>query len=144
VTETIFVDTDIILDLLTRRDPFYPAAARLFTLVERGELKACASSLAFANLFYILRKEITAPRAVEALKKLKLLLTLLPVDEPVISQALDSGFRDFEDAIQYHTALAGKVATLLTRNGRDYPNPSITVCTAEEFLARRAVGKGGK
>ncbi len=51
--------------------------------------------------------------------------------------ALDSGFRDFEDAIQYHTALNGDVATLLTRNGRDYPNPSITVCSAEEFLARR-------
>jgi predicted nucleic acid-binding protein len=139
VTESVFVDTDIILDLLTRRDPFYPAASRLFTLVERGELQACASSLAFGNLFYILRKEITVPRAVEVLKKLKFLLTVLPVDEPVISRALDSSFRDFEDAIQYHTALAGKVATLLTRNGRDYPNPSITVWTAEEFLARRAV-----
>jgi predicted nucleic acid-binding protein len=137
VSEAVFVDTDIILDLLTRREPFYPAAARLFSLVERGELKACAASLTFANLFYILRKELTAPRAVEVLKKLKLLVAVLPVDKRVVSLALDAGFRDFEDAIQYHTALSGDVATLLTRNGRDYPNPSITVCTAEEFLARR-------
>lgn len=137
MSDTVFVDTDIILDLLTRREPFYAAAARLFSLVELGELKACASSLTFANLFYILRKELSGPRAVEVLKKLKLLVAILPVDERVVSLALDSGFRDFEDAIQYHAALGGDVTVLLTRNGRDYPNPAIAVCTAEEFLARR-------
>lgn len=137
MSDAVFVDTDIILDLLTRREPFYPAAARLFSLVERGELKACASSLTFANLFYILRKELSGPRAVEVLKKLKLLVAILPVDERVVSLALDAGFRDFEDAIQYHAALGGDVTVLLTRNGRDYPNPAISVCTAEEFLARR-------
>jgi hypothetical protein len=64
---------------------------------------------------------------------------VLPVDESVVSQALDSSFRDFEDAIQIPHPLGGTVATLLTRNGRDYLNPAITVCTAEEFLARRNV-----
>lgn len=135
---TVFVDTDIILDLLTRRDPFYTAAARLFTLVERGEIKACVSSLTFANLFYILRKELSAPKAIEVLKKLRQLVTVLAVDDKILLLALDGGFTDFEDAIQYQTALSKGIACLVTRNTRDYRKPVITVCTAEEFLARRA------
>lgn len=133
----IFVDTDIILDLLTKRDPFYQPAARLFSLVERGEIKACVSSLTFANLFYILRKELSGKKAVDALKKLRQLVTVLAVDDKIIGQALDGGFNDFEDAIQYQTALSKEVSWLITRNVRDYRKPVITVCTAEEFLARR-------
>lgn len=78
---TIFIDTDIILDLLTKREPFYPHAARLFSSVERKKVKACISSLIFANLFYILRKETSAPKAIEILKKLRCLVTVLPVDD---------------------------------------------------------------
>ncbi|MCM2357712.1 MAG: PIN domain-containing protein [Geobacteraceae bacterium] len=134
----VFVDTDIILDLLTRREPFYPAAAQLFSLVERGEQKACVSALTFANLFYILRKELSAPKAVDVLKKLRQLVTVLPVDDRIVALALDGGFTDFEDALQYQTALSKGIACLITRNTKDYRKPVITVCTAEEFLARRA------
>lgn len=134
----VFVDTGIILDVLAKREPFYKAAAILFSHVERGELKACVSSLTFANLFYILRKELSAPKAVEALKKLRQLVTVLPVDDKIAAHALDGGFTDFEDALQYHTALSKGIPCLITRNVRDYRKPIITVCTAEEFLARRA------
>lgn len=134
----VFIDTDIILDVLAKREPFYQAAAILFSDVERGELKACVSSLTFANLFYILRKELSAPKAVEALKKLRQLVTVLPVDDKIVAHALDGGFTDFEDALQYHTALSKGIPCLITRNVRDYRKPVITVCTAEEFLARRA------
>jgi len=136
LTGPVFVDTDVVLDLLARREPFYPAAARLFSLAERGELTACVSALTFANLFYLLRKELGAPKAVEVLRKLRRLVTVLPVDDGVIERALAAGFRDFEDAIQYHSALAGGATCLVTRNGRDYPDPEISVCTAEELLSR--------
>ena len=136
MTGPVFVDTDVVLDLLARREPFYPAAARLFSLVERGEVTACVSALAFANLFYLLRKELGAARAVEVLSKLRRLVTVLPVDDGVIERALVAGFRDFEDAIQYHAALAGGATCLVTRNLRDYPDPAIRVCTAEEFLTQ--------
>lgn len=136
MTGPVFVDTDVVLDLLARREPFYPAAARLFSRVERGELTACVSALAFANLFYLLRKESGAAKAVEVLGKLRRLVTVLAVDDGIIERALAAGFRDFEDAIQYHAALAGDVVCLVTRNVRDYLNPVIPVCTAEEFLTR--------
>ncbi|WP_305046549.1 PIN domain-containing protein [Geoalkalibacter sp.] len=140
MSERVFIDTDIILDLLSRREPFYPAAAALFSLAERGEVRACVSSLCFANLFYILRKELSAPRAIKVLKKLQQIVTVLPVDNLIVSQALDSGFRDFEDALQYHAVLAAAIPCLVTRNGRNYPNPEIPVLSAEEFLAQRAMG----
>ena len=136
MTRPVFIDTDVVLDLLARREPFYPAAARLFSLVERGELTACVSALTFANLFYLLRKELGAARAVEVLRKLRRLVMVLPVDDSVIERALAAGFRDFEDAIQYHTALTGAATCLVTRNVRDYPDPVIPICTAEELLAQ--------
>jgi predicted nucleic acid-binding protein len=136
VKYTVFVDTDIILDLLTKREPFYPHAARLFSGVERQRLKACVSSLIFANLFYILRKQTSAPRAIEILKMLRRLVTVLPVNDKIIEQSLNSAFTDFEDAIQYHTALSKGIKYLLTRNIKDYRQPTITVCTAEDFLTR--------
>lgn len=133
----IFVDTDIILDLLARRDPFYPAAARLFSLAEKGDIHICVSSLAYANLFYILRKQHSSAMTTTVLKKLCQLVTILPVDQETVVLALDSGFTDFEDALQYHAALKRGVSCLVTRNVRDFKRSSIEVCTAEEFLARR-------
>lgn len=135
---TVFVDTDVILDLLGRREPHFRAAARLFSLAETGDLRICVSSLAYTNLFYILRKEHSAAPATAILRKLNRLVTVLPVDGEIIASALDAGFSDFEDAVQYHAALKGGVACLVTRNVRDFRRAAIEVCTAEEFLARRS------
>jgi len=137
VKPTVFVDTDVILDLLARREPYYAAAARLFSLAENGEIRICVSSLAYANLFYILRKERSSTIAVAILKKLSRLVTILSVDDEMVTSALDSGFTDFEDALQYHAALKNGVICIITRNVRDFKRSVIEVCTAEEFIARR-------
>jgi predicted nucleic acid-binding protein len=134
VTDLIFVDSDVILDLVARREPFYPAAAELFSRAENRRLTLCTSSLIFANLFYILRKQTSSATAVTALQKLRLLVTVLPVNEKIIDLALASAFTYFEDAIQYYTAVEQGVAVLITRNIRDYRKPAITVCTPQEFL----------
>lgn len=131
-----FVDTDIVLDLLARREPFYDAAARLFSLAETGTISLSVSSLTFANLFYILRKQVSARHAHEVLASFKQLVTVLPVDDAVIEQALKAGFTDFEDAIQYFSALSAGCAALLTRNGRHYRKAAISISTAEAYCAR--------
>ena len=135
--QAVFVDTDIILDLLARREPFYLPAARLFSLADRKEVTICISSITFANLFYILRKEMPPVKAKEVLKKFKQLVTVLPVDDRVVTQVLDAGFSDFEDALQYYTAMTKGISCLITRNVRDYRHATITICSAEEFLAGR-------
>jgi predicted nucleic acid-binding protein len=133
--QTVYVDTDIVLDLLARREPFYDAAARLFSLAETGNINLSVSSLTFANLFYILRKQVSARHAHEVLRNFKQLVSVLPVDDAVIGQALNAGFTDFEDAIQYFSALSAGCSAFLTRNGRHYRKSTIAVFTAEAYCS---------
>lgn len=137
----VFIDTDVILDLLLAREPFFSAATGLFVLVQDGEIEGCISPLSFSNLFYVLRKELSAPEAVAALRKLKILTHVLPVDDRTIDSALASSFTDFEDAIQYYTALSNEVEVIVTRNKRDYKASKLPVLNGEEcvelFLSQR-------
>jgi len=97
--EKIFVDTDIVLDLLAKREPHYIYSAELFSLADQQEISAYVSSLTFANLFYIIRKYTSRKESIKTLSKLKILVNILPVGERIISLALASDFEDFEDAI---------------------------------------------
>jgi predicted nucleic acid-binding protein len=135
--DRIFVDTDIILDLLSSRKPFYIHSANLFSGADKNEIKLLVSSLSFANLNYILSKQYSAAQARKKLLKFKTLVTVLPVTDKVIELALASDFKDFEDGIQYFTAIENSIRTLLTRNLKDYKSAEISVMTAEQFLKGR-------
>ncbi|MDQ7824422.1 MAG: PIN domain-containing protein [Candidatus Eremiobacteraeota bacterium] len=130
----LFIDTDIIFDLLSAREPFYHASASLFSIVERREVKAFVSTLSISHLFYFLRKLKGSSEAIISLQKLKALVSLLPVDEKTIDLSLISDFPDFEDAIQYHSALAEDIDYFITRNIGHYKKSRIKVVTAEEFI----------
>ncbi|MBK7107104.1 MAG: PIN domain-containing protein [Ignavibacteriae bacterium] len=130
----VFVDSDIILDLLAKREPNYIFAARLFTLIDQQKIIGFTSPIVFANLHYLLKKNTSNLSALKNLRKLKTLVNILPVDERVIEQALNSDFADFEDAIQYFTAVNNGINVLLTRNKVDFKKSKIPIATAEEFL----------
>ena len=130
----VFIDSDIVLDVLARREPFYLHAAKLFTLLDKGEVSGFTSPIVFANIHYILRKEKSKEFALQNLRKLKSLILILPVDEKIIDQALSSTFNDFEDAIQYFTAKSFEINFIITRNKKHYKQSQISVCTAEEYL----------
>ena len=130
----LFVDSDIILDLLAQREPHYIHAARLFTLIDQKKIIAYTSPLIFANLHYLLKKQTSNLSALKSLRKLKTLINILPIDERVIEQSLNSEFNDLEDAIQYFTAVNNGIALIVTRNKTDYKRSKIDVLTAEEFL----------
>ncbi len=130
----LFVDSDIILDLLAEREPHYIHAARLFTLINQNKIIAYTSPLIFANLHYLLKKQTTNIAALKSLRKLKTFVKILSIDERVIEQSLNSEFNDFEDAIQYYTAVNNGISLIVTRNKLDYKRSQIDVMTAEEFL----------
>ena len=130
----VFVDSDIILDLLAQREPYFEYAAKLFTLIDQQKIKAYTSPLIFANLHYLLKKLTSNTAALKSLRKLKTLINILPVDERIIELALNSDFNDFEDAIQYFTATSSGINLLLTRNKVDYKKSKIAISTSEEFL----------
>ncbi len=129
----LFVDTDVVLDLLARREPFYPAAAELFSQAEAGSVTLCVSSLTFSNLFYILRKQLAAGKAHEVLRTFKQLVRVIAVDDAIVDQALQAGFTDFEDAIQHFSAISAGCTVLITRNVRHYRKAAIRVVTAEVY-----------
>ncbi|MFO7525008.1 MAG: PIN domain-containing protein [Ignavibacteriaceae bacterium] len=130
----IFIDSDIIFDLLAEREPFYTFAARLFTLIDQNKIKGFTSPLVFANLHYLLKKYSSNAIALKNLRKLKTIVNILSIDERIIEQSLNSEFNDFEDAIQYFTAVNNGINILVTRNKADYNKGKIDVLNAEEFL----------
>ena len=130
----VFVDTDIIYDLLAKREPYYSAAARLFTLADEGKVQIFISSLSLANIHYLLSKQQSVDEAKEILRKFKVLVHVAPLNEKIIDLALNSEFSDFEDAIQYFSALQSNIEILITRNLKDYKKAPISILTALDFI----------
>jgi len=132
----IFIDSDVLLDVLSRRVPFYNESAEVLTLAERKSVNAYTTPLVIANIFYILRKLKTKKTALESLRKLRLFINILSITEHIIDKALVSKFNDFEDAVQYFAAADNdaEVGFIITRNKADYKPSKIPVCTPAEFL----------
>lgn len=129
-----FVDTDVILDLLSQRVPHFHFSAVLFSLAEMGKFELYTSPTVMVNTFYILRKNLGNENAKNALRKLRIILHVIDSSEKVLDLALNSNFNDFEDAIQYYTALNVDIQTIITRNLMGYKTADILVQTPEMFL----------
>ena len=132
--EHIFVDTNIVIDLLSKREEFYKEAQELFTLADTKKVNLYVSALTFANTHYILSRNLKAEEVRKVLIKFKTLTTVLPIDDKIIELALVSDFIDFEDAIQYQTAIQNGLELIITRNKKDFKNSKIPVLNAKEYL----------
>jgi predicted nucleic acid-binding protein len=131
----LLIDTNIVIDLLAHREPFYEDAAKLFSLADKKLLKLSVSSLTMANTYYLLQKANSSLVAKEILRKFKILTIVLAMDDKIIDLGLnDSGFGDFEDAVQYYSAIENGQDIIITRNLRDFKTSKIPVLTAGEFL----------
>ena len=134
----LLIDTNIVIDLLSKREIFYDDAAELFSRADKKELELTISSLTFANTNYILTKLKSAKDAREILRKFKVLVELLSLDDKITELALsDDNFPDFEDGLQYYSAIENQIDIIITRNKKDFKNSKIPVLTAKEFLARK-------
>jgi predicted nucleic acid-binding protein len=132
--EKVFVDSDIILDVLLERKPFVEPAAELLDLGQAKSVDLFTSAVVLANTFYVLRKTIGFEEAKKNLKKLRLLLHVLPIHESTVDAALGSKFSDFEDGLQYFSAKENSISTLITRNIKDYKVKDLVIQTAEEYV----------
>ena len=133
----LLIDTNIVIDLLSKRDKFYEDAADLFSRADKKELELSISSLTFANTNYILSKLKSSKEAREILRKFKVLVELLSLDDKITELALsDDSFQDFEDGLQYYSAIENQIDVIITRNKKHFKNSKIPVLTAKEFLAQ--------
>ena len=133
--KTVLCDINFIPDIFLKREPFYYSAAKLFKKIEEKELKGYLCSLSFPTLFYLLSKELSKRKAIQILGKIRIVFDIAAVDEKVIDLSLSSDFKDFEDAVQYYSAIQTKANCIITRNKKDYVNDTIPALTPEEFLA---------
>lgn len=133
----LLIDTNIVIDLLAKREKFYSDAAELFSLADKGELILAVSALSFANTNYILAKHTNRTESRKVLRKLKVLVETLALDDKITELALnDDKFPDFEDGIQYYTGLENQADVIISRNKKDFKNSKLPVMTAKEFLAK--------
>ena len=135
MTRKVFVDTDIVYDMLATREPYYHAAAKLFTISDEGKIQLFVSALTIANIHYLISKQLSPDKAKQILRKFRLLVHIVPVNKKIIDLALNSDFGDFEDAIQYFCALENGIELLVTRNLKDYKKARIPVMTARDFIS---------
>jgi len=131
----ILVDSDIILDVLLERKPFYEHSAKILSLCEANEMEGFITPVICANLYYMIRRKVGHSGAKRTLTNLLRFIKVLTQNEQTIVQALESSFNDFEDALQHYASVQQKLINhIITRNTKDYKSSEISVMTPQEFL----------
>ena len=134
----LLIDTNIVIDLLAKREEFYEDAAALFSLADKNEIKLSISALTFANTNYILSKLKSDKEARLILRRFKVLVVIQSLDDKITELALsDENFKDFEDGLQYYSAMENNIDAIITRNNKDFKHSKIPVLSAKEYLAKR-------
>jgi predicted nucleic acid-binding protein len=130
----LFFDTNVILDFLGERDPFYISAARIATLADKRKLRIVVSALSYGTISYFLTKYYGHEKSIDKLRKFKVISEICALDDLIIEKGLTSDFLDFEDSLQYFSALRTECDIIITRNGKDFKKSEIPVMTPDEFL----------
>lgn len=131
----VFLDTNVVIDLLDKREPFYKAAVALFTLAYKKKIVLYVSPMTYATAAYLLRKHGKEGTRL-LLSNFRQLSKVTVADEKVVDNALASPFEDYEDALQYYSALSRKIDAIVTRNIKDFLHAKIPVFSPDEFLAQ--------
>lgn len=130
----LFIDTNVMMDLLGERIPHYDSIAKIATIADKGKIKMVVSAFSYPTVYYLLSKFESSEKVTEKLRKFRIISEMSDLDEITIDKGLASDFKDFEDALQYHCALKADCDILLTRNAKDFKESSIPVMSADEFL----------
>ena len=131
----ILIDTDVLLDFFFDRKPFSKDSAIILSLCERNILEGYITPVIISNIYYLLHRTAKHEKVIDKLKQLLTILHVLQMDRHVIETALNSEFKDFEDALQNFAAINnGEIDVIITRNLKDYAKSSIGVLSPESFV----------
>jgi predicted nucleic acid-binding protein len=133
--DNIFIDSDVLLDLMLLREPFLSNSVAILKLCELKEINGFITPVILANTYYVMRRQFNDEHVRKSLKELLQIISIIQIYKSEIVEALDSNFKDFEDALQNYSAEAsGKINIILTRNTRDYKHSKLVVMTPEGFM----------
>lgn len=137
MSDKLLLDTNIIIDFLAARKPYDEEASKIISLGEKGVIQIGTSALSIANTNYILSRQTNAKSSRNILDRFKVLIEIYSLNETIIELALnDERFTDFEDGLQFYSALENQCTAIITRNKKDFKKSTIPVFTGEEFLAK--------
>ena len=132
----VLIDTNIILDVLCKRDGFYKDSAIVWKLCEVKTITGMMSALSVPNIIYIMRKELDAERTKEILDCISLIFTVADLKADDLKKAADMNFKDYEDAVQSACASRIRAEYIITRNSRDFKESKVAAIKPAEFLQR--------
>lgn len=135
--DVVFLDTNILIDFLGERKLYYEAAAKVLTLADNKKIKLYVSPISISTAYYVVFKFESKNKVLDKIRKIKILLHTANINDTSFEKAINSDFKDFEDAIQYYSALDSKCNIILTRNERDFKTSSIPAMSAENYLKLR-------
>lgn len=128
----IFIDTNVIIDFLADRSPFSEYAAILFQLAKEKKIKIFISAVSFNNTYYILRKVTSHKKALSLISEIEDYVGIQETNRKILRKAIKSNFNDFEDAIQYYSAIElGAIDIITTRNSKDFKKSELPVLSPE-------------
>ncbi len=132
--DRLFLDTNVVLDLLGEREPFYNSAAKITTLADKGEIDLVVSASTYSTVYYLLSRFEDKELVKEKIRKFKVIAETSDLTDKIVDKGLSSKFSDFEDSLQYYCAIKMDCKLLITRNGKDFNESEIPVLTPDEYL----------
>ena len=130
----IFVDTNILLDVALHRDGFFESASTVWGDCESQKVQGFISAISLNNLYYIMRRRVASNVALEYVRLIMNVFSIVPLDEGVLRLAVDLPQKDFEDAIQTFSALQVKADCIVTRDREHFSNNYLTIVSPAEYM----------
>src|SRR5262249_5823414 len=132
----ILIDTNILMDVLTRRQLYFEDSAKVWTLVNSGSVEGYLSAISVNNLYYIVSKLQNRRIAERFVDDILRDFEISSLTKTILKQARNVVGKDFEDSIQYFSAIQEGCDVLITRNKKDFPTLGLQVLTPGEFLKK--------
>ena len=130
----LFLDTNVVIDVIAAREPFVADSRSVFNLCETGKAEGCISALTVCTVSYVLRKFVTPATMRTKLRAFRNVLTPVDLTVSLLDKAISSSMTDFEDAVQFYTAVYSEADYIITRNVKHFPQDNIPVLTPTDFL----------
>lgn len=138
--DTLFLDTNVVIDLLGEREDFYDSIAKIVSLADKGKIKLTVSALTYSTIFYILSRFESKEIVKQKIRKFKTVAKTADLTDKIIDKGLSSKFSDFEDVLQYFCALKTGCTIIITRNEKDFKESEIPVFAPNEYLSKLKSG----
>lgn len=130
----VLIDTNVILHIAFRREPFFESSAELFDLIDQKKISAYLTASTITDIYYISKRQKNHETAIQFISDILNILDVIGIDKKVIFDALQRGMKDFEDAVQISAAAFNDIFIIITRNKADYENSGLEIYTPAEFL----------